>query len=90
MRFHKYLKIFLEEECKLFLERKSWDHKIELKKDFIPKKAKIISLSMEEQKILDKFIEENLEKGYICVSKSLQTIVIFFMYNPKIWLIQDY
>ena len=90
MRFHKYLKVFSEEECKRLPERKSWDHEIELREDFVLKKAKIIPLSMDEQKVLDKFIEENLEKGYICVSKSPQTMAIFFMYNPKMQLVQDY
>jgi hypothetical protein len=61
-----------------------------MKKGFVLKKAKVIPLSMEEQMTLDKFIEENLEKGYICMSKSPQTAVMFFAYNPKMQLVQDY
>jgi hypothetical protein len=40
-----------------------WDHKIEIKEGFEPKSSKNYNLTLEEQKELDKFLDENLEKG---------------------------
>src|SRR6266542_6845963 len=62
---HEYLTVFSEEAASRFPERKSWDHKILLKKDFKPRKGKIYDLSPEEDILLQEFIEENSKKGYI-------------------------
>jgi len=45
--------------------RKPWDHAIELKEGFMPKKGKIYSLSREEKEEVQTFIEDQLRKGYI-------------------------
>jgi hypothetical protein len=42
-----------------------WDHKIDMKEGFEPKSFKNYNLTSEEQKELDKFLDENLKKGYI-------------------------
>jgi hypothetical protein len=42
-----------------------WAHKIDIKEGFEPKSFKNYNLTPEEQKELDKFLDENLEKGYI-------------------------
>ena len=42
-----------------------WDHKIDMKEGFEPKSFKNYNLTPEEQKELDKFLDKNLEKGYI-------------------------
>ena len=46
-------------------EPQPWDHKIEMKDTFVPKPFKTYNLTPEEQVELDKFLKENLEKGYI-------------------------
>ena len=40
--------------------QKAWDHTIELKESFIPKKGKVYSLSREEQKEVQVFVEDQL------------------------------
>ncbi len=60
---HEYLAVFLEEAASRFPERKPWDHKILLKKDFKPRKGKIYDLSPEEDILLQEFIQENSKKG---------------------------
>ena len=51
------------------LERKKvWDHVIEVKEDFVPRKRKIYSLSREEMREVHEFITEQLRKGYIRLS----------------------
>ena len=45
--------------------RKASDHAIELKKGLVPKKGKMYSLSREERKEVQAFVEDQLRKGYI-------------------------
>ena len=52
--------------------RKPWDHAIDLKPGFQPKKGKIYLLSPDEQKEVQDFLSTQLEKGYIRPSKSPQ------------------
>ena len=61
--------------------QKPWDHGIELKEGFVPRKSKVYPLSPLEQTEVDDFINEQLRKGYIRPSKSPQTSPIFFI--PK-------
>jgi len=37
-RFHKWLKVFEKTESERMLVRKPWDHAINLRKDFVPRK----------------------------------------------------
>jgi hypothetical protein len=63
--YHEYLDIFSEEKAHRFPESRPWDHKIEMKEGFEPKSFKNYNLTPAEQLKLDKFLKENLEKGYI-------------------------
>ena len=47
------------------LTRKMWNHAIELKKGFVPRKGKIYLLSREEREEVRKFIQEKIRKEYI-------------------------
>ena len=47
--YHQYLKVFSKEELERMPIRKPWDHMIELKDIFKPKKGRLIPLSHEEQ-----------------------------------------
>ena len=59
--------------------RKVWDHVIEVKKRFVPRKEKVYPLSREERKEVREFIKEQLQKGYIQLSKSPQMVLVFFV-----------
>ena len=59
--------------------RKVWDHAIEVKKRFVPRKEKVYPLSREERKEVREFIKEQLQKGYIQLSKSPQMALVFFV-----------
>ena len=59
--------------------RKLWDHAIDMKEVFIPRKGKMYLLSREERKEVCKFILEKLRKGYIRPSKLPQTVLVFFV-----------
>ena len=52
------------------LARKPWDHVINLREDFIPRKGRTYLISREEKEEVKEFVEEQLRKGYIKPSKS--------------------
>jgi len=59
--------------------RKVWDHTIDLKKMFKPQKERIYLLSKNEREKVQKFMDNQLKKGYIRPSKSPQMSLVFFV-----------
>ena len=90
--YHSYLDIFLEKAASRFPLRKPWDHAINLKDLFKPKKGHLILLSPEEQKEVSEFVDEQLAKGCICPSKLEQTSPVFFVpkKDGRKRMVQDY
>ena len=90
--YHKFLKVFSKKESEHMPLRKPWDHAIDLKNIFKLKKGHIIPLSPAEQEEVMAFLDDQLKKGYICPSKSLQTSPVFFIpkKDGKKWMVQDY
>jgi len=64
-KFHKWLKVFKKAESERIPVKKPWDHAINLKKDFVPRKRRTYLMSREEKREVREFIEEQLRKGYI-------------------------
>ena len=77
--FHEYLDIFSKEKAHRFPELRPWDHKIKIKEGFKLKSFKNYNLTPAEQLELDKFLKENLEKGYIRPSQSPMASPFFFV-----------
>jgi hypothetical protein len=90
--YHKYLDIFSEEKAHRFPESRPWDHKIKMKEGFEPKLFKNYNLTPAEQIKLDKFLKENLKKGYIRPSQSPMASPFFFASKKdgKLRPCQDY
>jgi len=90
--FHKYLKVFEKKDSERMPTRKTWDHTIDLRKGFVPKKGKIYLLLRVEREEVQKFVKDQLRKGYIRPSKSPQTLPLFFMLKKdgKKRMVQDY
>jgi len=84
--------VFGKRESERMLVRKAWDHAIELKEGFMPKKGKVYSLSREEREEVQAFMEDQLRKGYIRLSKSPQTSLVYFVAKKdrKKRMVQDY
>ena len=57
--------VFEQKAAERFPSKCPWDHAIELKEDFKPKKGKIYPLNPLQQNTLDEWIKEQLAKGYI-------------------------
>ena len=72
--------------------RKVWDHTINMKKGFVPRKRKVYLLSREESEEVREFIKKQLRKGYIRPSKSSQIVLVFFVEKKdrKKRMVQDY
>ena len=87
-----YLDVFSKLKSECMPLRKPWDHRIDLKEDFPPKKGQLIPLSVDEQKEVEAFLDDQLSKGYICPSNSQQTSPVFFVpkMDGKKHMVQDY
>jgi len=72
--------------------RKVWDHAIDMKEGFVPRKGKVYPLSREEREEVCEFIQEQLRKGYIRLSNSPQMAPVFFVEKKdgKKRMVQDY
>ena len=58
LRFHKQIHVFRKQASERMLIKNMWDHIIEAKKGFVPRKKKIYLLSREERVKVCEFIEE--------------------------------
>jgi len=57
-QFHKYLKVFEKKKSERMLMRKAWDHAIDLREGFVPKKRKIYLLSRVEREEVQEFVKD--------------------------------
>ena len=64
-RFWKWKRVFGKKESERMLVQKTWDHAIELKEGFVPKKGKVYSLLRKEREEVQAFVGDQLRKGYI-------------------------
>ena len=91
-KFHEWIKVFEKKQSERMPTRKIWDHAIDVKEGFIPRKGKVYPLSREEREEVREFIKEQLRKGYIRPSKSPQMAPVFFVgkKDGKKRMVQDY
>ena len=62
--------MFRKIESERMLTRKIWDYTIDLKEIFKSRKGRVYSLSRNKREEVQKFLENQLRKGYIRLSKS--------------------
>ena len=91
-RFYEWIKVFGKKQLERMPTRKVWDHAIDVKEGFVLKKRKVYPLLREEKEEVRKFIEEQLRKEYIQLSKSPQTVPVFFVgkKDGKKRMVQNY
>jgi hypothetical protein len=91
--YHQYTHVFSESESVQLPEHKPYDHAIDLKPE-TPEtlRSKVYPMPVNEQKELDRFLEEHLRKGYIIPSKSPIASPVFFLKKKdgRLHLVQDY
>jgi len=71
--------MFGKKESERMPVQKTWDHAIELKEVFMPKKGKVYLLSREKREEVQAFVKDQLRKGYIWPSKLPQTSPVHFV-----------
>ena len=71
--------MFGKKESERMPVQKTWDHAIELKEVFMPKKGKVYLLSREKKEEVQAFVKDQLRKGYIWPSKLPQTSPVHFV-----------
>ena len=84
--------VFEKEASERLPVRKPWDHAIDLKPGAEPRNCKVYPLTPAEQDELDKFLKEQLTKGYIRPSISPMASPFFFVKKKEGTLrpVQDY
>ncbi len=91
--YQQFTKVFSEQESKQFPLKRAWDHAIEFKKDTPDAvDCKVYPMNWIEDEAVQKFINEELEKGYIHESKSPYASSFFFVHKKdgKLRPVQDY
>ena len=48
-KFHKWIKVFGKKQSERMPTRKLWDHAIDMKEEFVPRKGKVYLLSRKER-----------------------------------------
>jgi len=86
------MKVFSKKQLERMPARKIWDHAIDMKEGFVPRKGKVYPLLRKEREEVCEFIQEQLRKGYIRPSKLPQMAPVFFVgkKNSKKRMVQDY
>jgi len=82
-RFHKYLSVFKKKELERLPLQKPWNHAIKTKSGFQLKKSKVYTLSPKEQEKVDNFINEQLRKGYICMTIKITANLTNIFHSKK-------
>ena len=91
-RFHEWIKVFGKKQLERMPTRKLWDHAIDVKEGFVPRKEKVYPLLREKRKEVREIVKKQLRKGYIQLSKLPQTVPVFFVgkKDGKKRMVQDY
>ena len=82
-KYKEYADVFKKKASERLPDHKPWDHAINLKPDFEPKKFKEYQLSPWEETLMNEFIDENLHKEYIRPSNSPMASPFFFVRPRK-------
>jgi len=91
--YQDFAKVFSEEESKRYPPKRAWDHAIEFKVDAPDAiDCKVYPMNRIEDDAVQKFLTDELEKGYIRESKSPYTSSFFFVRKKdgKLRPVQDY
>jgi len=57
-KFHKWIKVFGKKQSERMPTRKVWDHAINVKEGFVPRKRKVYLLLREKREEVQEFIKE--------------------------------
>ena len=81
--YHDLIDVFLRENLDQLPVRRTYDYKIELIKDKQHRISPLYSMSQDELKVLRKYLEDNLSKGFIRASSSPVASPVIFVKKPR-------
>jgi len=90
--YHHFRSVFAKESFNELPLKRTWDHTIELKPGSQPHVGKIYNLTLDEQKQLEIFLDENLKSSHIRPLKSPMAAPFFFIKKKsgELCPVQDY
>ena len=83
VEFHDLLDVFSKQEADKLPPHRSYDHKIVLKDGAIPSSGPLYKMSAPELLVLQKYLKENLAKGFIRASSSPCSSPVLFARKPS-------
>jgi len=81
--YHDFLDVFSRELTDTLPERRPYDHKIQLQKGKTPTFGPLYDMSQDELRVLKKYLEDNLVKGFIQASSSPAASSVLFVKKPS-------
>jgi hypothetical protein len=79
LAFHKYKKVFSDEEAQRLLKHQPWDHKIDLIPGQPMGKTLVYQLTPPEKIALKEYIDDGLKRGTLCRSEASDACSFFFI-----------
>jgi hypothetical protein len=80
--YHDLLEVFSREDSNKLPERRAYDHKIELEDGKQHRFGPLYSMSQDELRVLRKYLDDNLSKGFIRASTSPVASPVIFVKKP--------
>ena len=80
--YHQHLPVFDHKRAETLPPHRDCDHRIELKPGTTPPYGPLYNKSIEELQVLRKYLNEQLEKGFIRASKSPAAAPVLFAKKP--------
>ena len=81
-QYHDYLDVFSRKDSEVLPPHRSYNHTIKLLPNTAPPCGRLYGMSRDEQEELQKYLTENLEKGFIQASQSPAASPVLFVKKP--------
>ena len=81
--YHQFLDVFSRQKADILPVHQSYDHKISLEDEKQLTFKALYSMSQDELKVLQKYLNDHLFKGFIQVSFSLTAALILFVHKSE-------
>ena len=82
-KYHDFVNVFFWADSDIPPAHRPYDHKIPLMEEKTPPWDSLYSMSQDELKVLKKYLEENLGKGFIRASSSPAMSPVLFACKPE-------
>jgi hypothetical protein len=82
VEYYDLLHVFSQAEANKLLTRRPYDHQIKLEPSKQPGYRPLYGMSLNELKVLKKYLDENLSKGFIRASSSPVASPVIFVKKP--------